>query len=150
MIMTLMLATLDYLFSGIQAGCSEPCLIYSATSEINAIQLTTSRTVGFVSNLSRAVALDVHIRDRTIYWSDINRRLIQRMNLSNGIIEDIITDNLGVIDGLAVEWESNLLYFADYGNSRVEVASLDGKFRKVLFVEEVTNPRGMAVSPKKG
>ena len=137
-------------FSGIEAGCSEPCLIYSATSEINAIELNSSRTIYFASNLSRAVALDVHVRERTIYWSDINRRVIQRMNLTTGIIEDIITDNLGIIDGLAVEWESDLIYWADYSNSRVEVASLDGKQRKVLFVEQVNNPRGIALYPKEG
>ena len=137
-------------FSGIEAGCSEPCLIYSATSEINAIELRSSKTVYFASGLSRAVALDVHVRERMVYWSDINRRLIQRMNLTTGIIEDIITDNLGIIDGLAVEWENDLIYWADYSNSRVEVASLAGEQRKVLFASEVYNPRGIALYPKKG
>ncbi|XP_068695701.1 low-density lipoprotein receptor-related protein 4-like [Montipora foliosa] len=136
--------------TGIKAGCSEPCLIYSATSEINAIELTSSRTVNFAANLSRAVALDVHVKEKTIYWSDINQRIIQRMNLTTGIIEDIITDNLGIIDGLAVEWESGLIYWADYSNSRVEVASSDGNQRKILFASQVYNPRGIALYPKKG
>ncbi|XP_068695706.1 low-density lipoprotein receptor-related protein 6-like [Montipora foliosa] len=136
--------------TGIEAGCSEPCLIYSATSEINAIELTSSRTVNFAANLSRAVALDVHVKEKTIYWSDINQRIIHRMNLTTGIIEDIITDNLGIIDGLAVEWESDLIYWADYSNSRLEVASLDGNQRKVLFASRVYNPRGIALYPKKG
>ena len=137
-------------FSGIEAGCSEPCLIYSATSEINAIELTSSRTVYFAANLSRAVALDVHVKEKTIYWSDINQRIIHRLNLTTGIIEDIITDNLGIIDGLAVEWESDLIYWADYSNSRLEVASLDGNQRKILFASRVYNPRGIALYPKKG
>ena len=72
------------------------------------------------------------------------------MNLTTGIIEDIITDNLGIIDGLAVEWESDLIYWADYSNSRLEVASLDGNQRKVLFASQVYNPRGIALYPKKG
>ena len=103
-----------------------------------------------MSNLSRAVALDVHVSGKTIYWSDINRYVIQRMNLSSGIVQDIITDDLGVVDGLAVEWESKLIYWADYSNSRVEVASLDGTRRKLLFTEDVDNPRGIALYPKKG
>ena len=72
------------------------------------------------------------------------------MNMSSGIIEDIITDNLGTVDGLAVEWESRLIYWADYSNSRIEVASLDGSNRKLLFIEEVSKPRGIALYPKKG
>ena len=135
--------------SGLE-NCSEPCLIYSATSQINAIELSTSRAVQLVSNLSRAVALDVHVNEKMIYWSDINRRVIKRMNLSSGNIKDIITDDLGVVDGLAVEWESNLIYWTDYSNSRVEVASVDGKQRKLLFVEDVNKPRGIALYPKKG
>ena len=85
-----------------------------------------------------------------IYWSDIDQLVIKRMNLSSGNIEDIITDDLGSVEGLAVEWESNLIYWSDYGNSRVEVASVDGKQRKLLFVEDVEKPRGIALYPKKG
>ena len=125
-------------------------MIYSATSQINAIELTTSQVVHLVSNLSRAVALDAHIGEKMIYWSDINQRVIKRMNLTSGNIEDVITEDLGTVDGLAVEWESNLIYWADYSNSRVEVASLDGSRRKLLFIEEVDKPRGIALYPKKG
>ena len=103
-----------------------------------------------MSNLSRAVALDVHVKENTIYWSDINRHIITRMDLETGKTENIITDDLGVVDGLAVEWESNLIYWADYSKHRVEVASLDGSRRKLLFTEEVEYPRGIALYPKKG
>ena len=125
-------------------------MIYSATSQINAIELTTSQVVHLASNLSRAVALDAHIGEKMIYWSDINQRVIKRMNLTSGNIEDVITEDLGSVEGLAVEWESNLIYWADYSNSRVEVASLDGSRRKLLFIEEVDKPRGIALYPKKG
>ena len=103
-----------------------------------------------MSNLSRAVALDVHVKEKTVYWSDVNRHVIQRMDLETGETDDIITDDLGVVDGLAVEWESNLIYWTDYSKQRVEVASLSGSLRKLLFTEEVENPRGIALYPKKG
>lgn len=131
-------------------NCSEPCLIYSATSEINAIELSTLRRVHIVSNLQRAVALEVHVRERTFYWSDINLHVIKRMNMSSGIVEDIVTGDLGSVEGLAVEWEGNLLYWTDYTYSRIEVASVDGSKRKLLFKEDVDNPRGIALYPKKG
>ena len=101
-------------------------------------------------NLQRAVALDVHVSEKTFYWSDINLHVIKRMNISSWIIEDIITEDIGSVDGLAVEWESHLLYWSDYSNSRIEVAALDGSKRKLLFAEEVHKPRGIALYPKKG
>ena len=147
------LSKVKYIFfvslSGVE-NCSEPCLIYSATSQINAIELSTSRVVHLVSNLSRAVALDVHVNEKMIYWSDINRRAIKRMSLRSGNIEDIITNYLGIVDGLAVEWESNLIYWVDNSNSRVEVASVDGKQRKLLLMEDMHKPSGIALYPKKG
>ena len=130
--------------------CSEPCLIYSATSEINAIELTTSRIVHLVPNLQRAVALDVHVSERTFYWSDINQHVIKRMNMSSDVIEDVITDDLGSVGGLAVEWESRLIYWTDSMYNRIEVASLDGSKRKLLFTEKVDKPRGIELYPKKG
>ena len=77
-----------------------------------------------MSSLSKAAALDVHVNEKMIYWSDFNQRAIKRMSLSSGNIEDIITDGLGSVDGLAVEWESNLIYWADYRKKTVEVASV--------------------------
>ena len=133
-----------------EAVCAETCLFYSTTDKIKAMDLTTLKTVTFVANLNRAVALDVHVSERTIYWSDINRRVIQRMNLTSGVIENIITANLGVVDGLAIEWESDLIYWTDYTYKRVEVATLHGKHRKVLIQGSLSNPRGLALYPKKG
>lgn len=131
-------------------NCSEPCLIYSASSKINAIELSTSRKVSLVTNLRRAAALDVHLSEKTLYWSDINLRVIKRMNMSSGIIDDIITEDLGVVYGLAVEWESHLIYWSDFTYGRMEVALLDGSQRKLLFIDEVYRPRGIALYPKKG
>ena len=62
----------------------------------------------------------------------------------------IIRDNLGQVDGLAVEWESGLIYWTDYIFERIEVARVDGSYRKTLFTESVYNPRGIAVDPKSG
>lgn len=125
-------------------------MIYSAASKINAIELSTSRIVNLVPNLQRAAALDIHVSERTLYWSDINLRVIKRMNMSSGSIKDIITDDLGSVYFLALEWESDLMYWSDYTYGRIEVALLNGSQRKLLFNEEVDRPRGIALYPKKG
>lgn len=125
-------------------------MIYSAASKINAIELSTTRIVNLVPNLQQAAALDIHVSERTLYWSDIDLGVIKRMNMTNGIVEDIITEVLGSVYFLAVEWESHLIYWSDYTYGRIEVALLDGSQRKLLFNEEVDRPRGIALYPKKG
>ena len=62
----------------------------------------------------------------------------------------IIRDNLGQVDGLAVEWESGLIYWTDYIFERIEVARIDGLYRRTLFHTNLYNPRGIAVDPKSG
>ena len=62
----------------------------------------------------------------------------------------IVRDYLGQVDGLAVEWESGLIYWTDYIFERIEVARVDGNLRKTLFTTGVYNPRGIAVDPKSG
>ena len=62
----------------------------------------------------------------------------------------IIRDNLGQVDGLAVEWESGLIYWTDYIFERIEVARIDGLYRRTLFYTNLYNPRGIAVDPKSG
>ena len=68
----------------------------------------------------------------------------------NPLIKVIIRDDLGEIYGLAVEWESGKIYFTDFIFERIEVANLDGSFRKTLITENLFSPRGIAVDPKSG
>ena len=65
-------------------------------------------------------------------------------------IKVIIRDDLGEIYGLAVEWESEKIYFTDFIFERIEVANLNGSFRKTLITENLYSPRGIAVDPKSG
>ena len=66
------------------------------------------------------------------------------------LIKVIIRDDLGEVYGLAVEWESEKIYFTDFIFERIEVANLDGTFRKTLFTTDLYSPRGIAVDPKSG
>ena len=68
----------------------------------------------------------------------------------NPLIKVIMRDDLGEIYGLAVEWESEKIYFTDFIFERIEVANLDGTFRKTLFTKDLYSPHGIAVDPKSG
>lgn len=42
------------------------------------------------------------------------------------------------------------LYWTDAGTNRIEVAKLDGRYRKWLFFSELDQPAAIAVNPKRG
>jgi len=54
------------------------------------------------------------------------------------------------VDGIAVEWESGLIYWTDYIYERIEVAKLNGSSRKTLVFSNLNTPRGVAVDPRRG
>ena len=53
-------------------------------------------------------------------------------------------------DGLAVDWLNRNLYWSDSHTSRMEVATLDGRHRMSLSIDELFKPRGLSVDPTMG
>lgn len=103
-----------------------------------------------VTSLLGSTAIDVDVKDDTIYWSDNELRAIRRINLVTMKVDDLITQGLGEVAGIAVEWESGLLYWTDFIHERIEVAKLDGSHRKTLIWKDLDNPRAIVVDPRNG
>nr|XP_023018542.1 low-density lipoprotein receptor-related protein 6 [Leptinotarsa decemlineata] len=61
------------------------------------------------------------------------------------IIKDVFTP-----DGLACDWITNKIYWTDSETNNIEVATIEGKYRKVLFWADIDQPRAIALVPKKG
>lgn len=53
-------------------------------------------------------------------------------------------------DGIAVDWIGRNLYWTDTGTDRIEVARLNGTWRKVLISENLDEPRALALDPEVG
>ncbi|XP_045414697.1 low-density lipoprotein receptor-related protein 2 [Lemur catta] len=53
-------------------------------------------------------------------------------------------------DGLAVDWVGRHIYWSDAKNQRIEVAKLDGRYRKWLITSSLDQPAAVAVNPKLG
>jgi len=53
-------------------------------------------------------------------------------------------------DGLAIDWIADNLYWTDADRDRIEVARLDGRFRKVIIASGMKQPRGIELVPQEG
>lgn len=53
-------------------------------------------------------------------------------------------------EGLTCDWITNKIYWTDSETDRLEVATLDGKYRKVLFWTDFDQPRAIVVAPSEG
>ena len=60
----------------------------------------------------------------------------------------MIGSGVEVTEDLAVDWVGRNLYWTDYVLETIEVSTLNGSFRTVLFNENITNPRALALDPR--
>lgn len=61
-----------------------------------------------------------------------------------------IVDSVFTPDGLACDWFTDKIYWTDSDSNRIEVATIEGKYRKVLFWTDIDQPRAIALVPMKG
>uniref|UniRef100_A0A8C2BBN6 Low density lipoprotein receptor-related protein 6 n=1 Tax=Cyprinus carpio TaxID=7962 RepID=A0A8C2BBN6_CYPCA len=106
-----------------------------------------------VSGLEDAAAVDYVYEQGLIYWSDVSEEAIKR-TLFNGSapggVQNTVVSGLASPDGLACDWMGNKLYWTDSETNRIEVSELDGTHRKVLFWQDLDQPRAIALDPARG
>lgn len=74
---------------------------------------------------------------------------IARSNL-DGTNEEIILQNVSYSMAIAVDSYAGNIYFTDRDKKTVEVAKLDGKYRKVLIQSQMHNLVGLAIDIQRG
>uniref|UniRef100_A0A8C8E7R5 Nidogen 2 n=1 Tax=Otus sunia TaxID=257818 RepID=A0A8C8E7R5_9STRI len=100
---------------------------------------------------SIVVGIDYDCREKTIYWTDVAGRTINRASLEPGAEpETVINSGLISPEGLAVDHLRRAMFWTDSGLDKIERARLDGSERRVLFDTELVNPRAIAVDPVRG
>lgn len=129
----------------------KPFIIFSNTVDIRRINLDGTGYQYLVRGLSNVVGLDFDIKTRTIYWSDIRAKKIQRVHIDQGLIpkniEDFVTSDLGVPEDLALDWLGRKLYWTDAGRATINVIKLDGTGRRALIAIPEEKPRALVVDP---
>lgn len=157
----------------------EAFLLFSRTKDIKRISLESNnlnkpipiRDMGEVS------AIDFDFKDNRIYWSDdrvynyvsvislsfeqfcsrssivcfyLLLQKIRRAYVNGSNVENVVEFGVEFPDSLAVDWISHNIYWIDASFNRIEVASLDGKSRKVVVWHNLQQPKSIAVDPVHG
>lgn len=103
-----------------------------------------------LDGLKHALAIDWCSETDLIYWTDVERMVINRAYLNGTSQESVIHSNIISPAGLALDWITNKIYWSDLGTRRIEVASADGLMRTLLIWENLDKPRDIVVNPIDG
>ncbi|XP_016139265.1 low-density lipoprotein receptor-related protein 1-like [Sinocyclocheilus grahami] len=128
-------------------------LLYSVHEGIRGIPLDPSDKSDAlvpVSGTSLAVGIDFHAENDTIYWVDMGLSTISRAKRDQTWREDIVTNGIGRVEGITVDWIAGNIYWTDQGFDVIEVARLNGSFRYVVISQGLDKPRAITVHPQKG
>lgn len=131
-------------------------ILFTSRQEVVAIHLNTLAVRPVFQTGKNAIALDYFYSSNAtyIYWSDVHEDNIYRGRwVAHGLLEDvqpIIETGLNKVEGLAVDWIGENLYWVDSHLDQIEVATLDGKYRKTLVAGNIVSPRGIALDPREG
>ncbi|CAH0560791.1 unnamed protein product [Brassicogethes aeneus] len=139
---------------------SGPMLLYSAMVDIRMTNTTKGsnnkiKTTVIVKNYSQYIsAIDFHFEQKKVCFADHGIESIVCTTYTGNDNENktytkIISD-VPSPDGLACDWYTNKLYWTDSIYNRIEVATMEGKDRRVLFWTDLDQPRAIAVAPLSG
>ncbi|XP_015279019.1 PREDICTED: low-density lipoprotein receptor-related protein 1B-like, partial [Gekko japonicus] len=106
-----------------------------------------------IENLVNPRALDFHAETSYIYFADTTSFLIGRQKIDGTERETILKDDLDNVEGIAVDWIGNNLFWTNDGYRKtINVARLEkaSQSRKTLLEGDMTHPRGIVVDPVNG
>ncbi|XP_050691158.1 prolow-density lipoprotein receptor-related protein 1-like isoform X1 [Eriocheir sinensis] len=135
-----------------------PSIIFSNRHELLSISLNSNQGMGvkaLISSLNNTIALDFfHSKEGdAIFWTDVVDDKIYKGTLLSGVltnIEVVVQTGLGTAEGLAVDWMGENLYWVESNLDQIEVAKLNGSYRRILVTSHMENPRAISLDPRVG
>lgn len=128
-----------------------PMLYFTNKHEVRMMSVDHSDYVQVIPQQKNAVALDIDMPNKVIYWSDPSLKKIYSSsidaagNSSNHNV--VISSDIEAPEGLAVDWIHGHIYWTDGDLKRISVATTDGRKRKTLISEHLEKPRAIVVDP---
>uniref|UniRef100_A0AAY4BPW0 EGF-like domain-containing protein n=1 Tax=Denticeps clupeoides TaxID=299321 RepID=A0AAY4BPW0_9TELE len=131
-------------------GDGSPWLLFANRRDVRLVDAEVGRTESavVVSDLEDAAAVDFLYSEGLIFWTDVSEEAIKQTYYNQSTKwQKVVVSGLDSPDGLACDWLGRKLYWTDSETDRIEVANLDGTSRKVLFWQDLDQPRAIALNP---
>ncbi|KAJ9592050.1 hypothetical protein L9F63_001429, partial [Diploptera punctata] len=153
---------------------ASPSLLFSTSKDIRVANISKpNKVVTIVKDLDleEGASVDFYYEGGLVCWTDHGLEMIQCISY-NGTVTGpkflyldtdyyyyyyyyyyqqvpVITTGLISPAGLACDWYTQKLYWTDGETNRIEVAAINGEHRKVLFWDDIDQPRAITVVPMK-
>ncbi|XP_066269746.1 uncharacterized protein [Branchiostoma lanceolatum] len=134
---------------------SRPYLLFSSRQKIRKLYPDSSAPpeVMQTPDMESVVGLDFHWQKEMLFYTDVHTNAIYRMYFNDTERSEVVVDvNLVSPEAVAVDWVGDNLFWTDSGTGKavIEMANLDGSYRKTFLREGLERPRGLAVDPVNG
>uniref|UniRef100_A0A8C7N4X8 LDL receptor related protein 6 n=1 Tax=Oncorhynchus kisutch TaxID=8019 RepID=A0A8C7N4X8_ONCKI len=135
-----------------------PLLLYANRRDLRLVDAAHGRANAtvVVGGLEDAAAVDYVYAQGLVYWSDVSEEAIKCTTFNQSgpgsavAAQTVVVSGLASPDGLACDWLGRKLYWTDSETNRIEVAELDGSLRRVLFWQDLDQPRAISLDPGRG
>lgn len=149
----------------------ETTLIYNTYTDIQLVRVNGS-TASVVhqetiaKDLLEATAIDYYYAKQLVCWADWAKEKIECMYMANntasataaanstlggsssgGRRKEAVITNKNKAEGLAIDWYAGNIYWTNSESNRIEVVTINGNCRKVLFWTDIDQPRGIGLIP---
>ena len=134
----------------------QPFLLVSLKRNISKYNLITKKLDSLpLKKLENVITFDFDIKSNCVYWADNGFKTIERQCLNSNESEILVSSDLGIIEGMALDWISNNLYFVDTNRLKIELISTDIRHsgimrRTVVGPTDLRKPKDIALHPRAG
>lgn len=143
--------------TGTAAAADDLNLIYNTYNEIRLVRVNSTNGIVHQETLAQGLlegtAIDYYYAKQLICWADWAKEKIECMwmNGTRGsgapARKEVVITTKNKAEGLAIDWYAENIYWTNSDSNRIEVVTINGKFRKVLFWTDLDQPRGIALIP---